>query len=92
MLNIKSLATPDVDILAITDKGDESEYMHCSLDHVSDIPSDFLTPIASLIIHEEELGAPIIDEHLYVDREIQNYRPYTAAEFKARSALLNIEV
>lgn len=91
-LNIKSLEIPEIDLLAIVDKGDEPEHTHCSLDHIQDLATDFINPIASLIIHEEELGAPIVTEHLYVDREVDTYRPYSAAEFKAKSALLNIEV
>jgi hypothetical protein len=103
VLNIKSLEIPEIDLLAITDKGDENTYEHVSLDfvgqhngshydHISDIPSDFLNPLTSVIIHEEELGAPIVTEDEYVDRPFQTYRPYTAAEFKALSALINTEV
>ena len=90
-LNIKSLKTSHTDILAIADLGDESDYVHCSLDHISDVPTDFLSPVASLIIHEEELGDAIVLEHLYTDRVVDTYRPYSAAEFKARSAMIEAE-
>ncbi len=90
MLDIKSLEIPEIDLLAIVDMGDESEYMHCSIDHISDIPSDFLQPDASLSIYEQELGDSIINESLYVDREVDTYRPYTAAEFKARSLAIEL--
>ena len=90
-LNIKTLGTSDAEVLAIADLGDESDYVHCSLDHISDVPTDFISPIASLIIHEEELGDSIVLEHLYTDRVVDDYRPYTAAEFKARSAMIEAE-
>lgn len=90
-LNIKSLGTSDAEVLAIADLGDESDYVHCSLDHISDVPTDFISPVASLIIHEEELGDRIVNEWQYTDRVVDTYRPYSAAEFKAKSALLNIE-
>jgi hypothetical protein len=90
-LNIKSLGTSNAEVLEIVDLGDESDYVHCSLDHISDIPTDFISPVASLIIHEEELGDSIVLEHLYTDRVVDAYRPYTAAEFKLRSSLLEEE-
>ena len=90
-LSITSLGVTNDELLAIADAGDEPVYQWLGLDHVSEIPSDFMSPLASLIIHEEELGAPIVTEHLYVDRDVDAYRPYSAAEFKERSARLTTE-
>jgi len=92
MLKIKSLNLTNEAIIAVASQGDEAEYEHCSLDHIADIPSDFMSPLASAIIHEEELGASLIFESLFVDREVDTYRPYSAAEFKAKSALISEEV